>query len=67
MRTIGVINIAFVNFLSYEMNTYFNKTEDITEQSDINKCFAVGKQLNYFWITSKLLQNNGHNGHDTAL
>lgn len=47
--TIGIIKIAFVNFLSYEMNTYFNKIEDITEQSDINKCFAVGKSS----ITSK--------------
>lgn len=42
------MKIAFVNFLSYEMNTYFNKTEDITEQSDFKTFFAVGKQLNYF-------------------
>lgn len=33
-----------MNFLSCEKNTYFNKIEDITEQSD----FKTGKQLNYF-------------------
>jgi len=34
----------FVDFLSCEKNTYFNKIEDITDQS----VFKTGKQLNYF-------------------